>query len=254
MIPRLHHRETLTTGTAASLTPEQAHYLRNVLRREAGAEIRLFNANDGEFVATLTAAGKKGALASVGARLRGPAAEPDVHICFAPVKRAACEMLVQKGTELGAAAFIPVVTERTNAERVRTDRLSAIALEAAEQCERQSVPRVEVPQRLDDVLARWDLSRTLFFCDEAGDDPSMKWGGLAGRAEPLFEAVRANGGGPAAILIGPEGGFSGQERESLRAASFVRPATLGPRILRADTAAIVALALWQAAVGDLARR
>jgi 16S rRNA (uracil1498-N3)-methyltransferase len=254
MIPRLHHPEKLSSGAVASLTKDQAHYLRIVLRRDAGAAVKLFNARDGEFAASLVDIGRKDAAAAIGERLRVPFVEPDIEIYFAPVKRAAVESIVQKGTELGASAFVPVFTDRTNAERVRIDRLAAIALEAAEQCERISVPRVDEALRLEDLPSRWDGARVFYYCDEAGDDPTQEWGGPAGRAEPFAEVVRACGGAPAAILIGPEGGFSPKERARLRDLPFVKPATLGPRILRADTAAIVALALWQAAAGDLAKR
>lgn len=253
MIPRLHLDAPLAEGAGAALSAEQAHYLKNVLRREAGAAIRLFNARDGEFEAMLADIGKKGALAAIGAQRRLPVKEPDVAIVFAPVKRAAVELIVQKGTELGASAFMPVMTERTNADRLRTDRLSAIAREAAEQCGRLSVPAFHAPEKLPGALLRWDHARTLYYCDEAGDDPGEEWGGAKGRAEPLFDVVKRRGAGPAALLIGPEGGFSEQERSWLRSLPYVAPATLGPRILRADTAAIVSLALWQAAAGDLQR-
>jgi 16S rRNA (uracil1498-N3)-methyltransferase len=253
MIPRLHLDAPLAEGAGASLSPEQAHYLRTVLRREKGAAIRVFNARDGEFDAALADIGKKGALAALGARRRAPEPEPDVGIVFAPVKRAAVELIIQKGTELGAGFFMPVLTERSNADRLRTERLAAIALEAAEQCGRLSVPAVRAPEKLPGALLRWDHARTLFFCDEAGDDPDEEWGGAKGRAEPLLEAARKRGAGAAALLIGPEGGFSAQERSWLRSLPYVLPATLGPRILRADTAAIVSLALWQAGVGDLTR-
>ncbi len=254
MVPRLHHHAPIVAGAVAALTEEQAHYLRNVLRREAGADLRLFNPRDGEFTATLTKIDKTGALVAVGAQTRKPEAEPDIHLLFAPVKRAAMEMIIQKATELGASVFVPVLTDRTNADRVRTDRLNAIALEAAEQCGRLSVPEVTDPVRLADALRDWDRARGLIYCDEAGDDPSRAWGGGEGRAPPMLETVRSAGGNPAAILIGPEGGFSPGERQTLRAQPFVTPVTLGPRILRADTAAIVALALWLAAAGDHSNR
>lgn len=253
MIPRLHLDAPLAEGAGASLSPEQAHYLKNVLRRAEGAAIRLFNARDGEFDATLADIGKKGALATLGPQRRAPAAEPDIAVVFAPVKRAAVELIIQKGTELGASFFMPVVTERTNADRLRTDRLAAIALEAAEQCGRLAIPAVREPEKLPGALLRWDHARPLYFCDEAGDDPGEEWGGAKGRAEPLLDVVKRRGPGPAALLIGPEGGFSEQERSWLRSLPYVVPATLGPRILRADTAAIVSLALWQAAAGYLTR-
>ncbi len=253
MIPRLYLDTPLAEGVGAALALEQAHYLRNVLRREAGAALRLFNARDGEFDATLAEIGKKGALAAIGARRRAPEPEPDIALVIAPVKRAAMEVIVQKATELGASQFIPVLTERTNADRLRTDRLSAIAIEAAEQCGRLSVPVVAEAAALPGALLRWDAGRTLFYCDEAGDNPDEERGGATGRAKPMLDVARARGAGPAAVLVGPEGGFSPQERSWLRSLPFVAPVTLGPRILRADTAAIVSLALWQAAHGDLAR-
>lgn len=254
MIPRLFTTQTLEEGGTIALSGEQAHYLRNVLRREAGAELRLFNARDGEFCARLAGISKKAATATIATRTRAPEAGPDIELLIAPVKRAALDLVIRKGTELGACAFAPVLTDRTNTERIRIDRLEAIALEAAEQCERLSVPAVRAPAKLAETLLRWDAGRTLYFCDEAGDDPSREWGGREGRAEPLSDVARMVGGGPSAILIGPEGGFTSEERKWLRALPFVRAVTLGPRILRADTAAVVSLALWQAAVGDLARR
>jgi len=253
MIPRLYLDAPLAEGAGAALSAEQTHYLRNVLRRETGASLRLFNARDGEFEATLADIGKKGALASLGVRRRAPSPESDIAIVFAPVKRAATDLIVQRATELGASAFFPVITERTNAERLRTDRLAAIAVEAAEQCGRLSVPVIRAPEKLPGALLRWDHARALYYCDEAGDDPAEEWGGAKGRADPLYDVVRRRGAGPAAILIGPEGGFSAQERSWLRSLPYIQPATLGPRILRADTAVIVALALFQAAAGDLAR-
>lgn len=254
MIPRLFLEAPLADGVTVALTPAQAHYLRSVLRREAGADILVFNARDGEYAATLDAIGKKAAAARIDSRTRAPQPEPDILLLFAPLKRAAVELIVQKGVELGAAGLAPVFTDRTNAERIRVDRLQAIAQEAAEQCGRLSVPPVTEPTRLAETLLHWDLSRTLYFCDEAGDDPSREWGGEAGRAAPMLDVVKGASDAKAAILIGPEGGFAPEERKWLRALAFVRPVTLGPRVLRADTAAIVSLALWQAAAGDLRRR
>jgi len=253
MIPRLFLDAPLAEGAGVALAPQQAHYLRNVLRRESGALLRIFNPRDGEFDATLADVGRKGALAQLGALRRAPAPEPDIVVVFAPVKRGAVDLIVQKATELGASAFFPVITERTNADRLRTDRLAAIATEAAEQCGRLSVPAIRAAEKLPGALLRWDHTRTLYYCDEAGDEPGEEWGGAKGRADPMIDVVRRRGSGPSAILIGPEGGFSEQERSWLRSLPYVVPATLGPRILRADTAAIVSLALWQAAAGDLAR-
>ncbi|MCA8889239.1 MAG: 16S rRNA (uracil(1498)-N(3))-methyltransferase, partial [Parvularculaceae bacterium] len=216
-----------------------------------GAPVRVFNARDGEFEAVIAELGKKAAQVELGARRRAPHAEFDVHLLFAPVKRAAVEAIIQKGVELGVQRFSPVLTERTNAERVRVDRLSAIAMEAAEQCDRLSAPAVDEPAKLATLLERWEADRALVFCDEAGDDPDQPWGGVKGRAAPLQAAVRGLDATRFALMIGPEGGFSPDERARLRAAPYVTPVTLGPRILRADTAAIAALALLQAVKGDL---
>lgn len=253
MIPRLYHDAPLADGSAAALTSDQAHYLRVVLRRESGAELRLFNARDGEFAARLVEIGKKSAIAAIEARTRAPEEEPDIALLFAPVKRPAVETIIQKGAELGVRAFVPVLTDRTNAERVRVDRLRSIALEAAEQSGRLSVPEVQEPARLAELLLHWDRSRTLFYCDEGRDDPLKEGGEPSERAPPLIDAAKASGR-TAALLIGPEGGFSPDERGWLRGVDFVKPVSLGPRILRADTAAIVALALWQAIAGNLQDR
>lgn len=252
-IPRLHVEGTLAEGAAAPLSPEQAHYLRNVMRREVGEPVHVFNARDGEFEATIAALSRKGAVVEVDARRRTPEAEPDLWLLIAPVKRGPLETIVQKATELGVSRLLPVITARTNAQRLKDERLAAIAVEAAEQCGRLSVPEIAPAQSLFDLLKAWPAPRRLMFCDEAGDDPGAEWGGKDGRAAPALEALSGESAGPWAILIGPEGGFSPEERAELRRREFVRPVTLGPRILRADTAAIAALALWQASLGDFKR-
>ena len=251
MTPRLHIDAPLSEGGLAPLSAEQTHYLRNVLRLEDGAAIRAFNARAGEFDARLVSTGRKTVAAHVGLQVRAPAADPDLWLIFAAVKRAALETIVQKAVELGAGRLVPVFTARTQRERVNEARLGAIATEAAEQCERLSVPEIAPALALDNLLNAWPEDRRLYFCDEAGDDPDALWGGREGRARPLSEAVQSAPAEKAALLIGPEGGFAPEERVRLRAQPFVVPATLGPRILRADTAAVVALALWQSARGDL---
>jgi 16S rRNA (uracil1498-N3)-methyltransferase len=168
-----------------------------------------------------------------------PQAEgPDLDLVVALVKRARLEAIVEKAAELGAQRVRPVITERTNADHTRVDRLQAIATEASEQTGRLDVPEVLEPVKLEKLLGGWEAGRRLLFCDEAGD------------AKPVLEAVRGDAGGPCAILIGPEGGFSPKERAMLRGLPYATPASLGPRILRADTAAVSALTLWQAALGD----
>lgn len=251
--PRLYIDAPLSGAAAAPLSAEQAHYLRNVLRRAEGEGITVFNCRDGEFAATIAALGKKGGAVSVGVRRRTPETEPDLWLLVAPVKRGPLEIIVQKATELGAARILPALTERSNAQRVNEERLGAIALEAAEQCGRLTVPFVAPARPLAALLDTWPAGRRLLFCDEAGEEPGVEWGGPKGRAAPLLEALASERAGPWAILIGPEGGFTPDERAQLRARPFVLPVTLGPRILRADTAAIAALALWQAALGDLKR-
>jgi 16S rRNA (uracil1498-N3)-methyltransferase len=219
------------------------------MRRGPGDQLRGFNARDGEFAAQIETASKRSVSLRIGARLRAPAPESDLWLLFAPVKRDAVDLIAQKATELGVGELRPVETERTNAARIRVDRLAAIAVEAAEQCGRLSVPAVRPLEPLDAALAAWPVGRTLIFCDESGDDPDAEWGGAQGRAPPLVDALKRLPPGPLAVIIGPEGGFTPRERQRLRALAFVAPAGLGPRILRADTAAIVALALCQAIAG-----
>lgn len=245
MTPRLYSPEPLADGIAVELSAEQAHYLRSVLRREAGDEILLFNARDGEHRATISQISKKGARAQIVAQIKPPQKETPLELLFAPVKRAPLELIVQKATELGVTHLSPVITRRTNAEILRLDRLIAIAVEAAEQCGRLAPPILRPPRSLAEALDEWPPAETLVFCDEAGDDPALDWGGPEGRAAPLLEAIL--GASPRAALIGPEGGFDTEERADIRRRSFVIPASLGPLILRADTAAIVALGLIGAA-------
>ncbi|MGE0408040.1 MAG: 16S rRNA (uracil(1498)-N(3))-methyltransferase [Amphiplicatus sp.] len=251
--PRLHLDALLAEGGAVTLDERHAHYLKNVLRRQAGDAVRLFNARDGEYAAVIGALTKKRAEARLHERLRAPEEEPDLWLLFAAVKREAVDRIAEKATELGAASLRPVFTERTNAARVNEARLRLIAVEAAEQCGRLSVPEIARAEDLAAALAAWPQARRLMFCDEAGDAPEEEWGGREGRAAPALAALAKAEPGPWAILIGPEGGFSPAERARLRALPFVTPVTLGPRILRADTAALAALVLWQAALGDFRR-
>ncbi|MEZ5892022.1 MAG: 16S rRNA (uracil(1498)-N(3))-methyltransferase [Parvularculaceae bacterium] len=252
MIPRLYIDAPLASAAAAPLSAEQAHYLGNVLRRAAGDALRLFNGRDGEFSATIVEMKKKGGVAVIGEQTRAQINEPDLTLCFAPVKRGPLETIVQKAVEVGVARLQPVITERTVAPKLNIERLQAIATEAAEQCGRMSVPSVDEPIRLSALLDQWPDGRRLLFCDEAGDDENAEWGGAEGRAAPVLAALKAADSKTHgwAVLTGPEGGFSPAERAELIAKSFVTAATLGPRILRADTAAIAALVLWQAALGD----
>ena len=258
MIPRLFVDQPLSDGAALALSTDQSHYLRNVLRRDVSDEIRVFNETAGEFSAQIEASGKKGVVARVGGQTRAPVPEPELVLAFAPVKRAAVEMIMQKATELGVSSFRPVVTARTNSPKLNIARLQAIAVEAAEQCGRLSVPSVCEAISLEKFIGA-DARGEVFFCDEAGDDPAQEWGGESGRARSILKVATSQLGGQPGrpdsdaartILIGPEGGFTAEERAQLRAAPRVTPVGLGPRILRADTAAIAALTIFQAVLGD----
>ena len=248
--PRLYVAPDLTPGGQLVLDGDQAHYLTRVLRLGAGDPVRVFNGRDGELGANITASTKSTATLALGNRVREQAAAPDLWLLFAPLKKDRTDFVVEKAVELGASEIRPVITERTNADTVRVDRLQRVAVEAAEQTERLDVPPVREAAKLLAALDGWDERRALLYADEAGDDQGRPWGGEAGKAAPILDVLSALPDGPAAILTGPEGGFSPAERKRLRDLPFVRPVGLGPRILRAETAALAALALWQAARGD----
>jgi 16S rRNA (uracil1498-N3)-methyltransferase len=247
---RLFVTEPLAEGAAVEPSPDQARYLLAVMRLGPGDPLLLFNGRDGEWRARVAAASKRGCTLAVEARTRPQAPTPDLELVVALVKRARIETIVEKAAELGCRRVRLALTRRTNADHTNVARLQAIATEAAEQTGRLDVPEVAAPARLEALLDGWDEERRLMFCDEAGDDPDAEWGGRGGRAAPALEALRSAGGGPWAVLIGPEGGFDPAERARLRSMPGVLAVTLGPRILRADTAAISALTLWQAALGD----
>jgi 16S rRNA (uracil1498-N3)-methyltransferase len=235
---RLFVTADLGPGAEVALAPEQAHYLFAVMRQAAGVRVAVFNGRDGEWIAEVARTGRKSGLLAVGEAGQPQRTPPDLWLLFAPVKKARTDFIVEKATELGAARIQPVVTRLTQSERLRPDRLRAHAIEAAEQCGETWVPEIAEAARLDALLAAWDPKRRLMFCDEAR------------AARPAGAALASAGPGPWAVLTGPEGGFAPDEAERLRALPFVLPVTLGPRILRADTAAIAALTLWQAALGD----
>ncbi|RVT82262.1 16S rRNA (uracil(1498)-N(3))-methyltransferase [Rhodobacteraceae bacterium CCMM004] len=233
---RLHVEHDLAPGQAVPLTQAQARYLFAVMRLGVGDGLRLFNSRDGEFAAEVAEAGKRGGALAVGACTAPLRRPPDLWLLFAPIKKTRTDFIVEKAAELGAARICPVQTDHTNAERIRRDRLQAHAVEAAEQCGGTFVPEVADLAPLRRVLDRWPAERRLLFCDET----------RAGAHASLAGAPR----GPWAVLIGPEGGFSDRERGVLGALPQAWPVALGPRILRADTAAVAALAMWQAALGD----
>jgi 16S rRNA (uracil1498-N3)-methyltransferase len=241
--PRLYVADGLTPGAEIELDRAQGHYLRAVLRLDPGAAVAAFNAIDGEWLCRVAKFGKRGARLVVEGRLREPepGAEPDLWLIFAPIKRAPLDWLVEKATELGVAALLPVWTARTQVERVNLDRLRAHAVEAAEQSERLSVPELRAPEPLDRLLAAWPGERRLIVCDESG------------AGEPIGDAAARLRPGPAALLVGPEGGFDESELDAFGKLSFVTRVGLGPRVLRAETATLAAVAVFQAIAGDWRR-
>lgn len=228
-VPRLHVPADLAPGTTIAGSPAQAHYLGTVLRHRPGDSVLLFNGRDGEWQARIADLRRDRLTLAVESQRRMQAAEPDLWLIFALLKRDATDLVVQKATELGAAALWPVFTERTNAARTNQDRLAAIAIEAAEQCERLTIPTLHPPRPLPELLATWPPQRPLYAAIERS------------AAAMLCPAT-----GPAALLVGPEGGFSQTELDAMRRHPFVTPASLGPRILRAETACVAGLALLQA--------
>ena len=248
---RLHVSQDLRPGGEIVLDFEQGRYLTLVMRQVVGDAVLLFNGRDGEWRAVVVEAAKKICRLRLEQRTREQVAPPGLDLIIALVKRARLETIIEKATELGVGRIRLVITRRTQADHTNLGRLQAIAAEAAEQTGRLDVPQILAPEKLDRMLLAWDGGRRMMFCDEAGDDPEAEWGGDAGRARPVLEVLsEAALGHPWAVLIGPEGGFAPEEREVLRQSAFIAPVTLGPRILRADTAALAALTLWQAALGD----
>ena len=232
-LPRLYVREPIAEGAAIVLDPGQANYLGNVMRKRAGDELLVFDGRSGEWLATIAEAAKKRMTLAVERPTREAETLPELTLAFAPVKRTQTDWLVEKATELGVARLQPVITQRTIAERVRLDRLEAIAIEAAEQCGRTVLPEILDPAPLDRFLKMSD-GHALFFADEQG-------------GEPVASAMRP---GPATILIGPEGGFTNEERAMIRGAAHAVSISLGPRILRAETAALASVTAYMAIAGD----
>lgn len=243
----------LAAGAEIALDEAQARHIGAVLRLGEGGGLRLFNARDGEWEARVVAKTKRGMSVRVDRFIRPARPAADLDLLFAPVKRHATDLIIEKATELGVRRIRPVITQRTIAETVRLDRLNAIAREAAEQTERFDAPEILEPLTLAKALDGWDATRTLIYADEAGDEEDAPWGGKRGSGRPIAEALadRAPGAPRSiALLIGPEGGFAPEERRLLRSLSYVIPVSLGPRILRAETAVIAALSVVQAFWGD----
>jgi 16S rRNA (uracil1498-N3)-methyltransferase len=237
--PRLYVSQDLAEGAEVKLEPQQTNYLVNVLRLGAGAPVFVFNGRDGEFSAGLNASSRKAAALAVGARTRPQEAPPDIDYLFAPLKHARLDYMAQKAVEMGARSLRPVITRRTQVARVNEDRLRANAIEACEQCGVIWVPEIAPVEPLAEGLKRWPPERLLVFCDEEAE-----------QASPLDALAMARADGGVGLLIGPEGGFDDDERAAILSAPRVLRLSLGPRILRADTAAVVALALIQATLGD----
>ena len=235
---RLHVEDPLGPNAHVTPAPEQSHYLLHVMRAKAGERVSLFNGRDGEWRAQIAEVTKRNCTLICETQTAPQTASPDLWLVFAPVKKTPADYLAQKATELGAAVLQPVFTRRTIVTRVNLERLRANAIEAAEQSGRTDVPEAREPLPLEKLLANWPAERKLLFCDEAGDAPT------------IAEALNSSRNEPWAILTGPEGGFDPKERETIRAVPSVVPVTLGQRILRADTAALAALAVWQSLAGD----
>lgn len=243
--PRLFVEAALAADVRIALEPAQANYLLNVLRLGAGDHVLAFNGRDGEWRAAVVPRGKRGCELIPEGQVRHQESGPDIDYLFAPLKRARLDYMVQKATELGVARLLPVITRRTIAERVNTERMRANVIEAAEQCGILRVPDVAEPEKLERVLADWDHARVLIFCDEAAAVSNPIEALRSGVGPESLTPVR-----PLAVLIGPEGGFDPGERELLLAQPFTLAISLGPRIMRADTAAVAALALVNAVAGD----
>lgn len=234
--PRLFVETALAAGTELRIDGGQAHYLVGVMRLKAGDPVRLFDDASGEWLAIVRQIGKRDLVVEISAQLAPREAVPDLWLCAAPIKKGRIDWVAEKACELGVARLIPVLTRRTVVDRLNLDRLRAHMIEAAEQCGRTALPELAEPMKLAALLRDWPAERALFFADEAGGAPAL-------------EAMRARAG-PAAILIGPEGGFDDAERDAIKALPQAIGVALGPRILRADTAAAAAVSLWMAAAGD----
>jgi len=241
---RLFVEDDLQTGLELAIKAGQLHYLKNVMRLAPGAEIELFNGRDGEFLAEIVDSSKRDMTVKLLRQSRRQSDDSDIWLIFAPIKKSPLDMIAEKATELGVTKLLPVITDHTNVERVKIDRLRANAIEAAEQCRRLTVPEIAEPLPLQSLLDNWDDSRRLLVMDETAE------GGEAGVS--MTALGKSNDDPPRdAILIGPEGGFSASELDLLGNLPFVTKVSLGGRILRSETAALAALALWQELIGEI---
>jgi 16S rRNA (uracil1498-N3)-methyltransferase len=241
-VARLFVESALSEGAAVPLTGDQAHYLGRVMRRAPGDPVRLFNGRDGEWLGRVAALRKSAGEVRVEACARPQGAEPDLWLVFAALKRGPTDFLVEKATEIGVSVLWPMATRRTVVERTKAERLRAIAIEASEQCDRLTVPEIRPFASFDEVMARWPADRRILLCDEQRE------------AAPIAEALARLDGparaAPWAVMTGPEGGWDPSELDLLRNRPIVTPVALGPRLLRAETAALAALSCWQAQAGD----
>ncbi len=235
---RLYVPHRLTQGEPVEADPQQAHYLLNVMRMTSGSEVLVFNGQHGEWLARLVEAGKKKAQLVPVAQTRAQPAPSDLLYCFAPLKQGRLDYMVQKAVEMGAGQLQPVITQHTQLSTVGLDRLQANAIEAAEQCGILAIPQVMQVVKLDRLLWEWEPGRRLIFCDESAETNNPT------------EALKSISESKIGLLVGPEGGFSEDERRQLKSLPYVTPVPLGPRILRADTAAVAALAVIQSTIGD----
>jgi len=235
---RLYIELPFREGVAVNMTKDQAHYLGNVMRQSEGDHLLIFNGVDGEWLGRIESLSRKGGSVLPLEQVRDQETRPDIWLVFAPIKRARFDMVVEKATELGVGKIAPVITRYTGHDRVRIDRMHAITLEAAEQCSGTSLPEIEEPVKLDHLLDHWPEDRPLYYCDERRG------------AKPFQTVLSDSQTDKGAILVGPEGGFSEEEHERLGKHPAAVPVTLGPRILRAETACLAALAIWQTAHGD----
>jgi 16S rRNA (uracil1498-N3)-methyltransferase len=237
-LTRVYVDDGLSAGARLELDDAPSHHVAVVLRAGEGDALHLFNGRDGEWRAAIARIAKGTVTVAVERQTAPQRSVPDVHLLAAPVKRTPFDYLVQKATELGVARIRPVITRRTIVDRVNEDRMRANAIGAAEQSGRLDIPAIDEPVQLQKLLQAWPADRRIMFCDEAGD------------ALPAAEALAKAGRGPWAILTGPEGGFDPAEREMIRTLSVTVPVALGPRIMRADTAALAAITIWQSTLGD----
>jgi 16S rRNA (uracil1498-N3)-methyltransferase len=241
---RIYITDNLTANTYVSLDKDQSHYLTTVMRQKVGNHLLAFNGRDGEWLVEVTDANKRVTTVQVKSQTQAQKVEPDLWLAFAPIKKARLDFIAQKATELGVSHIVPVMTRRTIVDRVKTERMHANATEAAEQCERLNVPTIGETIKLEKLIETWPADRALMFCDE---DLSGKSAYSALQDFQTSDAPQKWG-----ILIGPEGGFDDHERKLIKSLSNTVTVSLGPRVLRADTAAISAITLWQAAIGDWA--